>query len=682
MAAGGGSPRPEADCLPDASSAAPRRSGGMRIHAALALACALTLLPASGALADGPALFKVGAATESIDPLPGVPVYAGGFGASPPITKSFDPMEVRAFYVAGGDGKHAVAMATVDSQAYFAAYQEGPYGISDVRAAAAQEISAIPGAPKMTASDIIVQGTHSHAGATLEGIWGPVPLPYLKHVHDQAIAAIVAAARDAVDAHLQFGAYDAPWIDNMDNNQTDSYPGWTQDGQVSILRAVTPGGAPVATFASIPAHPDIVEGSEIAQLDPDYFGVVRRSLDARLGGVNVVGPATLGREETPVQVGDDKIRDGQLQVSQWFGGVVTSILGQALGRAHWITDPTVASANTFTQVAGTNPLLLALVAANKLPDDQKQQMFDNTGEYPIDRSTDPPYLTGSVIGTDLTALRIGKEAFLSMPGEPFPEIRYALAGATQGADHIVALSKGQDDWGYFYPAWTWGFTSFYNSDHNIYNIAPQAGDQVINDQSTNLKTLGFSVSPAVGKPLPTKWEQAISPGVQGMANPTWGDAGSDGRLTVDLRAIYDGAFIYEGHSAQVADTPGIPVSHTPVHVDFGDGTSADVAGDKRTPFTHSYAPGTYTLHMSATDGNGQSYDYKFDVTVFPALHPSITSDGTTYTAHVEGGDGHVLDYQWSYADGSKASGPTAPASGPVTLRVVDGTTAVATATAG
>src|SRR5436305_869630 len=121
----------------------------MRIRAALVLACALTLLPAAGALAEG-ARVKVGAATESIDPLPRVPVYAGGFGASPPITKSHDPMEVRAIYVAAGDGKHAVAMATVDSQAYFAAYQEGAYGISDVRAAAAQEISAIPGAPKMT----------------------------------------------------------------------------------------------------------------------------------------------------------------------------------------------------------------------------------------------------------------------------------------------------------------------------------------------------------------------------------------------------------------------------------------------------------------------------------------------------------------------------------------------------
>jgi len=98
-----------------------------------------------------------------------------------------------------------------------------------------------------------------------------------------------------------------------------------------------------------------------------------------------------------------------------------------------------------------------------------------------------------------------------MPGEPFPEIRYALQNATGDADHVVALSKGQDDWGYFYPAWTWGFTSFYDSDHNIYNVAPQAGDQVILDQGSNLRTLGFDTSmAAVGRPLPTGYTFACA----------------------------------------------------------------------------------------------------------------------------------------------------------------------------
>ncbi|MCW2968661.1 MAG: hypothetical protein JWM71_2433, partial [Solirubrobacteraceae bacterium] len=54
----------------------------MRIRHALALACLGALSAAAPAVAaPRPALFQVGAATESIAPLPGVPVYAGGFGA-------------------------------------------------------------------------------------------------------------------------------------------------------------------------------------------------------------------------------------------------------------------------------------------------------------------------------------------------------------------------------------------------------------------------------------------------------------------------------------------------------------------------------------------------------------------------------------------------------------------------
>ncbi|MDX6663983.1 MAG: hypothetical protein QOG68_189, partial [Solirubrobacteraceae bacterium] len=552
----------------------------MRRCPVVALACAAALAAAAPAVAaPAPALFEVGAATASINPDPNVPVYAGGFGASPPITQVNDPIEVRAFYVS--NGKHAVAMATVDAQAYFSAYQEGPdYGITSVREIAAQEISA-GGGPPVSAADIIVQATHTHAGATLEGIWGPVPVSYLQKVHDATVKAIVEAARGARDAHLQMGSYDAPWLDNIDNNQTDSYPGWSQDGQVSVLRAVTPQGAPIASFVSVPAHGDIVEGSGEKKLSADYFGFVRAALDKRLGGINVVGPATLGREETPVQVGG-------IPVAEWFSGVVTSIVGRALADAHWITDPTVSSANTFTRVAGTNPALLALVAANKLPDAQKMQLWQAAADvqslYPIDRSIDPPYLTGNVIGTDLTALRIGGNVFLSMPGEPFPEIRHAIADATTGADHIVALSKGQDDWGYFYPAWTWGFTSLYDSDHNIFNIAPQAGDQVILDQAANVRTLGFPVDTAVGKPLPTRFEQALRPGVQAMANPTWGDVGDDGTLPVVFTAIYDAAYAYSRPNDVLPDQARIPNGDraTPVHVDFGDGSSTDVTGDKRT----------------------------------------------------------------------------------------------------
>src|SRR5213075_148566 len=162
---------------------------------------------------------------------------------------------------------------------------------------------------------------------------------------------------------------------------------------------------------------------------------------------------------------------------------------RAVAGAHWITDPTIASTDQQLDVPGTNAALLGLVAANHAPDATKQQVADTSGIYPIDRADTPPYLTGNVIGTPLTALRVGPLAYLSMPGEPFPEVRLAIAGAVQGAKQIVALSKGQDDLGYFYPAFVYPFTATYDSDHHIYNVAPQAGDQVIHGQLDNLGAL-------------------------------------------------------------------------------------------------------------------------------------------------------------------------------------------------
>src|SRR4051794_3590001 len=219
---------------------------------AIALGLALALLPATTAgAATTPATFRVGAATASL--APPMPVYSGGFGLSPPITRVHDPIEARALYVS--HGKHAVAIAVVDAQAWFAGYQEGAdLGITGAREAAAKRIGG-----GMTAADIIVQSTHSHAAPTLEGIWGPVPPAYLKLVRDRSVDALTAAAASARRARLQWGSVDAPELDNSDVAQTDSYSGWVQDGQLSVLRAFDPGtGATIATLANVPVHGDIV----------------------------------------------------------------------------------------------------------------------------------------------------------------------------------------------------------------------------------------------------------------------------------------------------------------------------------------------------------------------------------------------------------------------------------------
>ncbi|TMM12137.1 MAG: hypothetical protein E6G00_04035, partial [Actinobacteria bacterium] len=488
------------------------------VPAAVALAAMLAAAPAASA--ERPAVFRVGAAVRSTGP--NVPVFSGGFGLSPPITRMHDPITVRAFYVAGRH--HAVAFVTVDAQGYFAAYQESPtIGITDERAQAAKRISVLRGAPRMSQGDIVIQATHTHAGPTLEGIWGPSPRVYLQLVHDRIVEALVAAARRARPAYLQSAIVDAGRLDTHVID-TDSYPGWANDGQLSVLRALDPRTrATIATFASVSVHGAHVRGDMARLLSADYFGWVRSALERKLGGVAVVGPATLGRQESPVEVTD-------VPTMQWFGHVVEGYVEQALGRARFITDPTVAGAEAFVQVPATNLALLALNHAWSLSDAQKEQEAQASGIYPIDRADQPPYLDANVLGTWLSALRIGRALYVSMPGEPFPEVSHSLRQHVRGAQSVTLLSKGQDDLGYFYPSWVYPFTAAYGSDHHIFNVAPQAGDQFIEGQLGLMPRIGFSTTPYVPpERMTTEYGRDTHPGLEALAAPLARDAKRKGR---------------------------------------------------------------------------------------------------------------------------------------------------------
>src|SRR5205823_4104825 len=104
-----------------------------------------------------------------------------------------------------------------------------------------------------------------------------------------------------------------------------------------------------------------VNGASLKLLSADYFGFARHALDAQLGGVSIVGPATLGREESPVQTNG-------LDDSQWFADVVTELIDDAAAGGRWVTDDTIASTEQQLEVPGTNAALLALVAANHASD--------------------------------------------------------------------------------------------------------------------------------------------------------------------------------------------------------------------------------------------------------------------------------------------------------------------------
>jgi hypothetical protein len=641
----------------------------MRLRLALcALLAALAVLPAVDAQAAAPARFMVGAAAESIAPPANLPIYVGGYGLDAPTSKVADPIEVRAIYIA--HGRRAVAFVVADVQAMFPAYQEGPrYGTLALRQDAAQQIDAL-GAAQLGASDIIFQGSYTHSGATLEGLWGPVPLPYLQEVQERAVDVLVQAARSARPAYLQSAMVDAPQLQDTVLSQADEYPGWITDNQLAVLRAVDRRGATIATFVNVPIHPDTVNGGRLGILGDDFEGSARALLDRQLGGVTLVSPETVGRQESPVQASDP----GE---ASWLGGTIANLVTEGLTQASWVRSATLKGAERIVPVAGTNAALLALNEAWALPPDEQWQIADQTGEYPIDRADTPPYLTGTIVGTPVTTLRIGDLIYQSEPGEPFPEVRLSLSKDTRGAAAVVALSKGQDDLAYFYPAEDYPATFAYGSDHWEDSVAPQAGDQIIRGELANIRALGFATTPGVVPRLgPDDLEAGLSPAIQLLAAPASGDAGADGTFTTSLQAIYS-----------PAKWNGSPLNGK-VHWSFGDGTSADTNYHQNADgpdhadayFDHTFpGPGTYTVTASGADTAGNPCSASMHVTVYPHLVAGIERDGDRLVGAASGGDGRVLAWQWTFADGTAAAGRFVDAHPGATLTVTDGTGSTATA---
>lgn len=623
-----------------------------------------------------PATFRVGAAVERLTSP--VPLFSGGFGLSPPISKVHDPITARAFYVAGRG--HAVAFAVVDAQGYFASYQESPaLGITHERQAAARAIGRLPGHPGMSRGDIVVQATHSHAAPTLEGIWGPSPRVYLRRVHDGVVRALVRAARRARSAHLEAATFNAHRLDTHVID-TDSYPGWANDGQLTVLRALRPHTrATIATFASVSVHGAHVKGDSERFLSADYFGRVAHELHRKLGGVAVVGPATLGRQESPVEVTD-------VPTMRWFARAAEGYVEQALGHAHTVSNPTVRGAETLVQVPATNAALLALNRAWSLPDDQKWQEAQQTGIYPIDRDVSPPYADGNVLGTWLTALRIGRHVYASMPGEPFPEVSHSLRLHTRGAGSVTLLSKGQDDLGYFYPSWVYPFTAAYQSDHHIFNVAPQAGDQFIEGQLGLIAKVGFATTAYM--PFERKGVEVgrdTKPGLEALAGPSALAADRHGSARPVFEAIYSPP---KGSSS-------LPAGRR-VHWRFDDGTTASTGflatGQDygqgglgpvgRVRFGRTMRAGRYNVTVSAVNTDGQRASWRLPVTIYRRLRPVIVAHrlhGSVYRlrAVVHGGRKRVLAWHWRLGGGRHADGKVVvrrlPARRRLTLTVVDST---------
>jgi hypothetical protein len=668
-------------------------------------------LPADAAASGSP--FSVGAAVGLINPR--YPVYMGGYGGGPaggtvlrhtnPLTGQPENFTVRAISIASGG--HVVELATVDTQGYFAGYQEGPYGISDVRAAVARFLKG-HGDASATSADVIVASEHEHAAPTVIGIWGAPShqLAYLKQLAATLTITLERAYLNARPATITWGQGDAPWVADRVLPEGNAFEGWPRDGSIGTIWARDARTRrTIAVFATEPGYPNIVfgpgdmigpGGKQEAVLSSDFPNYADAYIEQRLGGIAIVAPTTLGNQTSPLQTDsapspdlppqrglkETRAFDDAIHMGELIGNLVIG----SLADGHPITTPTVGAAEHYVQTPVDNAALIALTDGEQVDGELLFSTLTGGAIYPADRAFTPPYANGAILDTWVTSFRIGNLLFTSMPGEFFPEIHTAWEQGIHGAAGNFVIGAAQDFLGYEYPAYAFPFT-LEGSDEHIFNPSITLGDQVVLAGEQDAAALGFTVdytSNAEVSALTNDYTRSFKPGVQLFPFPDSGDlAARGGGFAPTIEGVSQAARV-SSTGACVADPAGpCPAPPAPVggfHWSFGDRTRSVTAPQVFvrawfSPFiVHRYcAAGTYQLTVSTTDPQGRSDSMTLPVHVYPPLRVGIVRSGGRATAQVRGGEGTVLAYRWALPGGRSAFTPTVHAGlrGPLSVTVSD-----------
>src|SRR4051812_5090096 len=249
-------------------------------------------VPPRGTVVTGAPAYLVGAATADITPAYGVNL--GGFGLG---DGSFFPEalvgrggtwdgsnpggqpRIRSRAVVFDDGNSAVAIADIETQGMFAAYENGRYGLHDMAEQVAKDIPGLPADHIGIASD-----PPPHAPDTI-GAWGGVPDDYLQLVFDRTVATIEQAYRDRVPADVFAGQSDASSLiynqscsEALNQSKEPAYTGPDacatpgKDGMMRVVQARTPAGQTVVTLVDYAAHSTTNMGSAGDGDWPQFLG--------------------------------------------------------------------------------------------------------------------------------------------------------------------------------------------------------------------------------------------------------------------------------------------------------------------------------------------------------------------------------------------------------------------------
>jgi len=417
----------------------------------LLAAGAAALLAPAAAFADNDQnlpQYQVGVGAKSIAVNPdgsfgGGKVYLGGFGLGGPTAAGPGIQDrhatgnlgvgpsVRAFVVS--DGKSTFAIADAEVQGWFAANRDGATGIMDVRRKIAADLG-----DKLPADHIVIQSDHTHGGPDLLGVWGGVPPAYQKYVADQTEAAILDAIADEKPSSLWYGVADGT---TLLSNQFGGDPNNPNiDGEVRVLQARTPGGGAVRhTMLDFSAHATVLGSQPFAS--GDWPQAINPMMEKAFGGDALTIVGTLGRTQpadgNDCQGDEDTSKATNFCELKTYADKLMPKIAEAVGKAQPLTGtPKVDSAGYYIQDPATNAFLLSLLYGGA-----------NTG-MPVHRADSAPWLTGNLIGTSTTSMRIGDLLLSAGPGEMYPQIVEQVRANTPGLRGYMTAGLANDQLGY------------------------------------------------------------------------------------------------------------------------------------------------------------------------------------------------------------------------------------------
>jgi hypothetical protein len=199
------------------------------------------------------------------------------------------------------------------------------------------------------------------------------------------------------------------------------------------LFADSPDGARVATFVNYAPHATVCGGCN-DEMTGDWTVWAAQEAEAKWGGQGFGAVGALGSTDWRKD-GDLQAREGEARTR------IRTLLDQADATRRPVIGNEVAVETTFIREQMAQPVLLL----NYIPGGLLNY---GEGDTRIDRAITPPFLTGGVVGTYASAIRLGDVFMSTFPGEPFPQLSDALRDTVAGPQAHFLLGAANDFLGY------------------------------------------------------------------------------------------------------------------------------------------------------------------------------------------------------------------------------------------